>query len=210
VHVVFCRVSGQRETCSGGGLVEIIPAIKGGTIFGREPPDRVCHYWRDFVLSLSPPSLPPAWSPKSGPMPPKQTSPYPKSASSPAPTALRMSMDLHLTRKSVQTWTTLRYVFTLHPSGSSFIDTASSQLFRKEAIFRRMRHYSREHDRSQSRVAELERRKNTCEAGLAAMAACWTQVSYRFVAPTLIPMLFAVGRSNPASGKTGRLAGNHS
>ncbi|KAJ7902091.1 hypothetical protein B0H14DRAFT_2669873 [Mycena olivaceomarginata] len=46
----------------------------------------------------------------------------------------------------------------------------------EEAIFRRMRHYSREHDRSQSRVAELERRKNTCEAGLAAMAACWTQL----------------------------------
>lgn len=50
------------------------------------------------------------------------------------------------------------------------------QLFRKEAIFRRMRHYSREHERSQSRIAELERRKNTCEAGLAAMSACWSQV----------------------------------
>ncbi|KAF8070613.1 BRE1 E3 ubiquitin ligase-domain-containing protein [Lyophyllum atratum] len=47
----------------------------------------------------------------------------------------------------------------------------SLELFRKEAIFRRMRHYAREHDRSQSRVAELERRKQTCEAGLAAMAA---------------------------------------
>lgn len=50
------------------------------------------------------------------------------------------------------------------------------QLFRKEAIFRRMRHYSREYERSQDRIAELERRKSTCEAGLAAMTACWGQV----------------------------------
>ncbi|KAJ7747309.1 BRE1 E3 ubiquitin ligase-domain-containing protein [Mycena metata] len=55
-------------------------------------------------------------------------------------------------------------------------DIDNLEMFRKEAIFRRMRHYSREHDRSQSRIAELERRKNTCEAGLAAMAACWTQL----------------------------------
>ncbi|KAJ7045767.1 BRE1 E3 ubiquitin ligase-domain-containing protein [Mycena alexandri] len=55
-------------------------------------------------------------------------------------------------------------------------DLDNLEMFRKEAIFRRMRHYSREHDRSQSRIAELERRKNTCEAGLAAMAACWTQL----------------------------------
>ncbi|KAG5648585.1 hypothetical protein DXG03_003196 [Asterophora parasitica] len=50
------------------------------------------------------------------------------------------------------------------------------ELFRKEAIFRRMKHYSREHQRSQSRIAELERRKHTCEAGLATMAACWNQL----------------------------------
>ncbi|KAJ7268745.1 BRE1 E3 ubiquitin ligase-domain-containing protein [Mycena haematopus] len=55
-------------------------------------------------------------------------------------------------------------------------DMDNLEMFRKEAIFRRMRHYSREYDRSQSRIAELERRKNTCEAGLAAMAACWTQL----------------------------------
>ncbi|KAJ6587101.1 BRE1 E3 ubiquitin ligase-domain-containing protein [Mycena vulgaris] len=55
-------------------------------------------------------------------------------------------------------------------------DLDNLEMFRKEAIFRRMKHYSREHDRSQSRIAELERRKNTCEAGLAAMAACWTQL----------------------------------
>ncbi|KAJ6499055.1 BRE1 E3 ubiquitin ligase-domain-containing protein [Mycena sanguinolenta] len=55
-------------------------------------------------------------------------------------------------------------------------DIDNLEMFRKEAIFRRMRHYSREYDRSQSRIAELEQRKSTCEAGLAAMAACWSQL----------------------------------
>ena len=50
-------------------------------------------------------------------------------------------------------------------------------MFRKEAIFRRMKHYSREAERSKARVSELERRFNTCQAGLAALEACWTQVS---------------------------------
>ncbi|EPQ57301.1 hypothetical protein GLOTRDRAFT_137657 [Gloeophyllum trabeum ATCC 11539] len=48
--------------------------------------------------------------------------------------------------------------------------------FRKEAIFRRMKHYSREHERSQHRIEELERRRNACEAGLSAIQACWTQL----------------------------------
>ncbi|KAJ7346872.1 BRE1 E3 ubiquitin ligase-domain-containing protein [Mycena albidolilacea] len=68
------------------------------------------------------------------------------------------------------------YVNGSAPDQEERSDMDNLELFRKEAIFRRMRHYSREHDRSQSRVAELERRKNTCEAGLAAMAACWTQL----------------------------------
>ncbi|KZT26692.1 hypothetical protein NEOLEDRAFT_1155451 [Neolentinus lepideus HHB14362 ss-1] len=50
------------------------------------------------------------------------------------------------------------------------------ELFRKEAIFRRMKHYSRENERSQHRIAELERRRDACEAGLSAMQACWTQL----------------------------------
>ncbi|KAF5370755.1 hypothetical protein D9758_001925 [Tetrapyrgos nigripes] len=50
------------------------------------------------------------------------------------------------------------------------------ELFRKEAIYRRMKHYSRENERNQSRIAELEERKNTCEAGLAAISACWIQL----------------------------------
>jgi E3 ubiquitin-protein ligase BRE1 len=57
-------------------------------------------------------------------------------------------------------------------------DTFLPQLFRKEAIFRRMRHYSRENERSQGRVAELESRILTYEAGLAALSACWTQVIF--------------------------------
>ena len=40
-----------------------------------------------------------------------------------------------------------------------------------------MKHYSREAERSQARVADLERRFSTCQAGLAALEACWTQVS---------------------------------
>ncbi|KAG6920311.1 hypothetical protein DXG01_005080 [Tephrocybe rancida] len=52
----------------------------------------------------------------------------------------------------------------------------NSQLFRKEAIYRRMRHYSRENERSQSCIEDLEKRKQSCEAGLAAMTACWNQL----------------------------------
>ncbi|KAJ4483234.1 hypothetical protein J3R30DRAFT_3447116 [Lentinula aciculospora] len=50
------------------------------------------------------------------------------------------------------------------------------ELFRKEAIFRRMLHYSRLNEASQKRISELEERKNTCEAGLAAISACWIQL----------------------------------
>lgn len=39
-----------------------------------------------------------------------------------------------------------------------------------------MKYYSRENERSQARVTELELRRSTCEAGLAALEACWTQV----------------------------------
>ncbi|KIM91914.1 hypothetical protein PILCRDRAFT_809908 [Piloderma croceum F 1598] len=55
-------------------------------------------------------------------------------------------------------------------------DADNLELFRKEAIFRRMKHYSREHERSQAQIAELEQRRNTCEAGMVAMAACWEQL----------------------------------
>ena len=39
-----------------------------------------------------------------------------------------------------------------------------------------MRYYSRESERCQSRITELERQKSRCEAGLAAMETCWQQV----------------------------------
>lgn len=53
---------------------------------------------------------------------------------------------------------------------------ANLEKFRKEAIYRRMKHYYRENERNLVRIQELERRKTTCEAGLAAMTACWSQL----------------------------------
>ncbi|KIM69037.1 hypothetical protein SCLCIDRAFT_1208453 [Scleroderma citrinum Foug A] len=55
-------------------------------------------------------------------------------------------------------------------------DNDQLELFRKDAIFRRMKHYSRENERSQARIAQLEQRKSSCEAGLVAIAACWQQL----------------------------------
>lgn len=51
-----------------------------------------------------------------------------------------------------------------------------AQRFRKEAIYRSMQHYSREYRRTQARVEELERWQRNCEAGIAALQACWTEV----------------------------------
>ncbi|KAG1799697.1 BRE1 E3 ubiquitin ligase-domain-containing protein [Suillus plorans] len=55
-------------------------------------------------------------------------------------------------------------------------DNHQLELFRKEAIFRRMKHYSRENERNQARIAQLEQRRSSCEAGLVAIAACWKQL----------------------------------
>ncbi|KAI8993085.1 BRE1-domain-containing protein [Trametes punicea] len=68
-----------------------------------------------------------------------------------------------------------------HPNGTTPHsdepkDGDNVELFRKEAIYRRMKYYLREAERSQARVAELERRRSQCEAGLAALEACWTQL----------------------------------
>ncbi|EJF65375.1 BRE1-domain-containing protein [Dichomitus squalens LYAD-421 SS1] len=69
-----------------------------------------------------------------------------------------------------------------HPNGTAVShgdepkEGDNIELFRKEAIFRRMKHYSREAERSQARVADLERRFSTCRAGLAALEVCWTQL----------------------------------
>ncbi|KAG6866699.1 hypothetical protein C0991_011358 [Blastosporella zonata] len=56
------------------------------------------------------------------------------------------------------------------------MDSDNLELFRKEAIYRRMKQYSRENERFQSRIEDLEKRKLSCEAGLAAMTACWNQL----------------------------------
>ncbi|KAF8757022.1 Allantoicase [Rhizoctonia solani] len=50
------------------------------------------------------------------------------------------------------------------------------EAFRKEALYRRMRHYARELERTQATADEFEKRKNVCEAGMAAMEACWNQL----------------------------------
>ncbi|KAG1771722.1 BRE1 E3 ubiquitin ligase-domain-containing protein [Suillus occidentalis] len=55
-------------------------------------------------------------------------------------------------------------------------DNHQLELFRKEAIFRRMKHYSRENERNQARITQLEQRRSSCEAGLVAIAACWKQL----------------------------------
>lgn len=55
-----------------------------------------------------------------------------------------------------------------------------------------MKHYSREHERSQAQIAELEQRRNTCEAGMVAMAACWEQVIATFLTRYASFMIFFI------------------
>ncbi|KAF6763101.1 hypothetical protein DFP72DRAFT_874675 [Ephemerocybe angulata] len=52
---------------------------------------------------------------------------------------------------------------------------ANLEKFRKEAIWRRMKHYQRENERNSAKIEDLERQKTRCEANVAAMAACWAQ-----------------------------------
>ena len=40
-----------------------------------------------------------------------------------------------------------------------------------------MKHYSRENQRAQDQIAELTKRRNVLEANVAAINACWEQVS---------------------------------
>ncbi|KAF7376361.1 putative allantoicase [Mycena sanguinolenta] len=121
---------------------------------------RVCHYWRDFVTPFEPITItisPPTWSPKKRPH--------------------AQEADVSVAKKRILSGANgAPYVNGSAHEHEEPADMDNLEMFRKEAIFRRMRHYSREYDRSQSRIAELEQRKNTCEAGLAAMAACWSQL----------------------------------
>ncbi|PVG02505.1 hypothetical protein CPB86DRAFT_697268 [Serendipita vermifera] len=50
------------------------------------------------------------------------------------------------------------------------------QLFRKEAIYRRMQHYSRELERSQQAVEQLKVKTLSYQATLLAMETCWNQL----------------------------------
>ncbi|KAG6837509.1 hypothetical protein H0H93_008434 [Arthromyces matolae] len=61
-------------------------------------------------------------------------------------------------------------------SAKEEFDEDNLELFRKEAIYRRMKHYSRECERCQTRIEDLEKRKQSCEMGLAAVMACWKQL----------------------------------
>ena len=64
------------------------------------------------------------------------------------------------------------------PSSPLFTSFPSiRQTFQKEAIYRQMREYQRQHTRSSARVSELERRKHALEAGLQGVEVCWSEVS---------------------------------
>ena len=43
-----------------------------------------------------------------------------------------------------------------------------------------MKHYSRENERAQDQIAELEKRRSALEANVAAISACWEQVGIFF------------------------------
>lgn len=43
-----------------------------------------------------------------------------------------------------------------------------------------MKHYSRENERAQDQIAELEKRRSALEANVAAISACWEQVGFFF------------------------------
>lgn len=64
-----------------------------------------------------------------------------------------------------------------------------------------MKHYSRENQRSQARIDELERWKTTYEASLAVMGACWAQVRQFPSYPCAVDsdVVFAVDRNRTGS-----------
>lgn len=76
-----------------------------------------------------------------------------------------------------------------------------------------MRHYARENEKSQARIALLEQRKSTCEAGLVAIAACWEQVRCLVIgfmqsnsSDRHLSLLILVGRYNTDAHGAGRHA----
>lgn len=63
---------------------------------------------------------------------------------------------------------------------------SSLQMFRKQAIYRRMKFYSREHERAQAQITELEKRRDFLQANFTLIAACWEQVSFCSFAKNLV------------------------
>ncbi|KAF8520418.1 hypothetical protein BU17DRAFT_89013 [Hysterangium stoloniferum] len=61
-------------------------------------------------------------------------------------------------------------------TGREEINAANVESFRKDAIYRRMKHYSRENDRAHEQIAVLEKRRDILEANLLAISACWEQL----------------------------------
>jgi len=62
------------------------------------------------------------------------------------------------------------------PENARLLLIQSLKLFRKGAIYRRMKHYARSYERAEQAVADLEETCATYAAGIAAMDACWTLV----------------------------------
>ncbi|KAH7108505.1 hypothetical protein BKA62DRAFT_682424 [Auriculariales sp. MPI-PUGE-AT-0066] len=71
---------------------------------------------------------------------------------------------------------------TTHTNGTQAQDSEEAhedidlEAFRKEAIYRRMRHYAREHARDQNRIEQLEAAKLTYHVGMRAIESCWSQL----------------------------------
>ncbi|EJD35307.1 hypothetical protein AURDEDRAFT_188795 [Auricularia subglabra TFB-10046 SS5] len=55
-------------------------------------------------------------------------------------------------------------------------EDSNLELFRKEAIYRRMRHYAREHERGRRRIEQLEAARETYQASMLAIETCWNQL----------------------------------
>lgn len=89
---------------------------------------------------------------------------------------------------------------------------AEIESFRKEAIYRRMQHYSRELERSQHVVSQLESKTLSYEAALVAIETCWDQLLQQvrlLVKPGELQdvedqsALFALAQDVDAEGKIG-------
>jgi E3 ubiquitin-protein ligase BRE1 len=71
----------------------------------------------------------------------------------------------------------LEVSFTLTSSKCLSLKTGPvAQTFRKEAIYRRMKYYSREHEKAKQRLDEAKLESRKLEAAIVAMETCWKTV----------------------------------